>query len=116
MQKFCLYNLYLSSLILLIVINRSNQIINQNNFYTNKTLVQALSTKFNFCDIDKSRLAVFIIEEIKNFIDKSNEGKIEKLNKKNNKCLIKNNKFTNFVNLFNELDDANNNSYGSFRY
>ncbi len=80
-----------------------------------------INFKYDYCDINQSRLAVFIIEEIRKFIIKNNEGLINKVNTsseentKDKNCLIMNEKLIEYVNHFDEIEEINKSLYGVFK-
>jgi hypothetical protein len=63
------------------------------------------SLKYDYCNINESRIAYSIISEIQDYV--SHTGKSE--------CAIFNKSLTNYLEKFNELDISNKSAYNNFR-
>jgi len=91
--------------------------IDFDSYHTNKKDI--LNYEYDYCDIDQSRLAVFIIDEIRKYINKRNNGLINNINSntvENTKtCSIMNDHYIEYVNYFDEIEEINKASYGTYK-
>jgi len=101
----------------------ANQSSNEDSSFI-KSEKEILEYKYDYCDIYQSRLAVLIIEEIRKFINKSNEGAIRIIesngninseNIKSKNCMIMKNNLISYVNHFDDIEEINKSSYHNFK-
>ena len=89
--------------------------INKEDTIFPKSPSEIFSTIYNYCDIEESRLAVSIIQNIKNFINIKNLFLKDSVKKyKKNTCLINNKKLTEFIIFFENLERESKRPYNLY--
>lgn len=93
--------------------------ITKDNYDEHENKKNILNYKYDYCDIDNSRLAVFIIEEMRKYINERNYGLINQIDtnfsKNKRSCLLINDNLIEYVNYFDEIEESNKSSYGTFK-
>lgn len=88
---------------------------NELHINNTKTENEILLTKLDHCDMEQSRIAVFIIEEIRQYINNINQGKIKSINNKDKRCLIMDDNLINYISFYDDLEEHNKNFYSYFK-